>query len=242
MKRWTLDPHIRTWLPKLQSHRGYWVKGLQQNSLQSIQAAKSSGYEMVEFDVRVTRDGQIILFHDDRFKKRKIQNTTLKNLREQTQITTLEELLQWFAGVSEFKLNIEIKSKALLQSDLELKICGLLKKYGVENRVLISSFNPLSLYRVKKLNPSIYRALLLTFKKEEGNNWFVMSMLANLLCQPHVLHLRYNDFSDNFLQLTKIVPVVLWTVNEIEIYKVNKDVIHGVISDEITPEDFAALN
>lgn len=235
---WTIDSQIKEWLPKLQAHRGYWVKGLQQNSLESIIAAYELGFEMAEFDVRKTAEGELILFHDDYFDGVPIRKSTVPDLRKRIPITTLEELFVWFSRVPKFKLNLEIKTKAIFGGKMETGICTLIRKYSLESRIIVSSFNPLSLYRIKKLSPVIYRALLLTYKKEEGNNWFVTSMMMNFLCRPHVLHLRYEDCSEKFKIIAKEVPIVLWTVNDLTIFKKYQGFVHGIISDEITLEKF----
>ena len=233
---WTIDPHIRNWLPRLQAHRGYWVKGLQQNSLESIRLAYELGYEMSEFDVRMTADGELILFHDDFHAQRQISKISLHELRAMISVNTLDELFAWFCKTDQFKLNLEIKSKALIGNQMEERIYSLIRKYSLQRRILISSFNPLSLYRIRKLDAGIYRALLLTFKKEDGNNWFVTSMIMNVFCRPHVLNLRFEDFIDVVRFAALNVPIVLWTVNQMEIYQKFKGEIHGIISDEITPQ------
>lgn len=236
IQTWSQDENIFNWLPRLQAHRGYWVEGLQQNSLLAVQEAYRRGYEICEFDVRITADQQVILFHDDRIGSVLIKKTKLKELRELTTVTLLSELLDWFVAVPDFKLNIEIKSRELVDSDIERVVCALLKKYGVQRRVLISSFNPLTLYKVRLLCPDVYRALLLSYEKEYGNNIFVTSRMMNTFCQPHMLNLRFTDYSKNFRNLGKKIPITLWTVNEIEIFNKYKNEIHGVISDRITPQ------
>ena len=240
--KWTRDEQIISWLPRLQAHRGYWVGGLQQNSLESIAKAFELGYEMAEFDVRTTSEGELILFHDDFIEGVAILKTRLAELKKLTPITTLEQLFSWFRQTQGFKLNLEIKSKAIVNSAVEVKICALIQKYGLAERILISSFNPLSLFRVKRINAGIYRALLLTFKKEEGNNWIITSMIMNVFCKPHVLHLRFEDYSEIFRYLALKVPIVLWTVNEAEVFEKYKSEIHGIISDKITPDFFKKLN
>lgn len=235
MRTWSLDKKIFDWLPRLQSHRGYWVEGLQQNSLQSVQEAWRRGYEICEFDVRITADKQVILFHDDRIGSVLIKKTKLSDLRKITNVTLLSELFNWFITVPEFKLNIEIKSRDLLDSDIEREVCALLKRYNIQSRVLISSFNPLTLCKVRLLCPEVYRALLLSYEKAHGNNIFVTSRMMNAFCQPHMLNLRFTDYSKGFRSLAFQIPITLWTVNEIEAFNKYKDEIHGVISDRITP-------
>ena len=62
---WQFSKTIRNWLPRLQAHRGYWVGGLPQNTIAAIQKAAELNYQMVEFDVRLTADKMVILFHDE---------------------------------------------------------------------------------------------------------------------------------------------------------------------------------
>lgn len=235
---WSEDKKIWSWLPKLQAHRGYWVKGLQENSLESVQQAYEHKYEIAEFDVRMTSDGVVILFHDDRYQDLIVAKTTFYALNEVIPITPLEELFKWFVQVPEFKLNIEIKSREIVNALLEKKVCELIRKYKLEERVMVSSFNPLTLYRVRRYCPKVYRALLLTFERNHGNNFIIKSKVLNYMCRPHMLNLRAEDYSKRFIKLGKKIPVVLWTVNDLNLYKKFAVNIHGVISDRITPAEF----
>jgi glycerophosphoryl diester phosphodiesterase len=238
---WKEDDKIWGWLPRLQCHRGYWVGGLQQNSIESIKAACEKGYGMTEFDVRLTADGEVVLFHDAMTDGRPVSEMTYKELNEKRTVHRLEELFDWFKTAGNFKLNIEIKNDKVFNYKLEAGVCDLISRFGLEDRVLVSSFNPVSLAKVRLLCPKVYRALLLTFEHEPGNTLLVMSTSGNFLCDPHALHLRQEDFEKHknaFRTLAKKIPVVLWTVNDLKIYENHKDVIYGVISDEITPEAF----
>ena len=228
--------------PSLQCHRGYWVDGLQQNSLASIKKAYELGYQMSEFDIRITKDQQVILFHDDHIQDRKVSDMTLAEIEKLYHIDSFESVLQWFSQVETGKyfLNIEIKSKFKIDRSLESKILALILKYKVEARVLISSFNPLSLYYFKRNCPKILRALLLTYTEEKGNSFLVKSQILNILALPHFLHLDENFWSESrFKSLLNMgVPIVLWTCNDLE--KVRKyffQGVYGVISDSLKPAD-----
>jgi glycerophosphoryl diester phosphodiesterase len=238
---WQEDEKIWSWLPRLQSHRGYWVGGLSQNTIESIKAAYEKGYGISEFDVRLTKDHQIVLFHDREWNGQALIEMTFDELNAKKPVHKLEELFDWFKTTENFKLNIEIKNDKIFNYKVEAGVCALIEKHGLEERVLISSFNPLSLAKVRLFCPRVYRALLLSFEREHGNNFFVMSTGANILCYPHVLHLRELDFKNhvnNFKLLAKKIPLVLWTVNNVKTYEDYKEIIFGVISDEITPEKF----
>lgn len=238
---WSKKQNIINWLPRLQGHRGYWCKGATQNTLESIAKSYELHYEMTEFDVRLTQDGVVILFHDVRINNKKIRDYTFAKLKETTSVNTLDEVLQWLSQIPKFKLNIEIKSESIFDFRLEEAIVSLIKKYNVADRVLVSSFNPFSLFKVRILNSNIYRALLFTYENENGNNFIIKSKILNLLAYPDVLNIREKDYlrrKKKYSLLAKKVPIVLWTVNDIEIWRENKSLIHGIISDTITPAEF----
>lgn len=237
---WTEDSKIRTWLPKVQAHRGYWFEGERQNSLASIQAAFSRRYEMVEFDVRLTKDLEVVLFHDESFQAERIKNITLERLRTLTPITKLEDVFEWLKeqNQTKLKLNVELKTAAIFKFTLEKKVLALVKKYDLINQIIISSFNPFSLARIRWFEPTIYRALIQTLEKYSLNRWFIRSRIFNFLCAPHAFHLRYLDWNDRKMQkIAAKVPIVLWTVNEINLYFQLATKVHGIISDQITPQE-----
>ena len=247
--QWAVDPDIWQWLPRIQSHRGYWITGCQQNSKDSIAEAFRRGYKMAEFDVRLTQDQQVILFHDDSYQNIHVEAMSFSDFyqlasKEYPSLVTLEELFRWFVEYlsnspeNQFcKLNIEIKSKFIFNGLLEKKVCELIERFQLTQHVLISSFNPFVLIRVRQRSPRIYRALLLTLEKATGNYWPIKKMYLNHFCRPHVLHLRFEDyFSCDEKALQRIpVPLVLWTVNEIT-ERLDFSKIHGLISDSLPPE------
>lgn len=245
---WSQSSAIRSWLPRLQSHRGYWVEGLQQNSLSSIQEAYKRGFLICEFDVRLTRDQAVVLFHDEKYNGHFVEKTEyddFKNLIhvEFPQLSKLEEVFDWMRVCRQkdanffFKLNIEIKSNKIFDDRLEKKVCELIEKFELADQILISSFNPFSLFRIRLWQPRVFRALLVTHEQE--SNFLLNHFVFNILALPHVLHLRWNDLSQKIVRQTgEKVPIVLWTVNDISIAIENKKYIFGVISDQITPQSF----
>ncbi|AGH95623.1 glycerophosphodiester phosphodiesterase [Pseudobdellovibrio exovorus] len=237
---WLQDDTIKEWLPRLQAHRGYHEK-LEENTIEAIQAAHVLGYKMCEFDVRMTLDKEVVLFHDPEILGQAISSLNYNELRSMRAVTKLDEVLLWLRDTKEFKLNIEIKSTEVVSFQLEKKVCELVARFNLEDRVLVSSFNPVSLYKVRLFNSKIFRALLLSFEKDEKNTLLIRSGFLNYLAKPQVLHLRAEDYSRHFRNLGKKIPIVLWTVNDPEVYLQNKAEVHGIISDKITPELFSQL-
>lgn len=228
--------------PRIQCHRGYWVEGLLQNSLASIQKAYELGYEMSEFDVRMTKDEHVILFHDDMIGDKKISEMMLSEVKDYHKVDHLDSVLSWFATQisGRYFLNIEIKSKFKCNRILERKVLDVILKYNLKSRVLISSFNPLTLFYFRKNCPEIIRSLLLTYDREVGNTWLIRSQILNILAYPHFLHLHEKYWSlpsfKGFLRLK--IPVILWTCNDsLAVKKYFSEGVYGVISDTIAPSD-----
>lgn len=232
-------------IPKVQSHRGFWNEHVKENTLNSIINSYENGFLMTEFDVRLTSDCQVILFHDPKIKGYPIARMNLNEIRNITQVDLLDDVFKWlkniFASGDQFFLNIEIKSNSLFNRKLERKIIELVNHYGVQDKIIISSFNPFTLYYLKRQMPSVTRSLLLTLdKKQFGNTLLIRSMLLNILARPHYLHLDHENWSHWYIQkfLKGRVNIVLWTCNEIDrAQKYLNEGAVGLISDVIKPTD-----
>lgn len=233
---------IWNWLPRLQAHRGHWIADHLQNTLFALQQAVQSGYAMAEFDVRVTLDGHVILFHDAELNGIKINKMTLAEIKNRILVSTLEEVFLWIKTENiNLKLNIEIKSESVFSYQTEKLIFGLIKKYQLATQVLISSFNPFSLFKIRLYDSNIFRAILVTYENHPKNKCYLKKMLFNFLAAPHVLNVFYQSWSSMQKQKNQwTVPVVLWTVNDVLVAKrylnTEKSEVWGVISDTILPE------
>ena len=230
--------------PLLQSHRGYCVDEIPENTLASVKNAYDNKYEMVEFDVQMSSDRHIVLFHDGHYKnknaKKVIARTLLKQIINDKKVNTLAEVFTWYEinKIKNFVLNIEIKSKSLLNFKLEEEVLKLIRKYKMEKNVIVSSFNPFSLAYFNAKEPVIFRSMLLTLEKKLQNNFFVKKGIFNFAAEPNALHLRYQDWdSKKWVHLIeKGIPIVLWTCNDIK--KVKQFLEQGVtsiITDQVLP-------
>lgn len=236
--------------PKIQSHRGYCDPNFKENTLESIQNAYHHGFEMAEFDVRLTSDNVVVLYHDYSIDRHPIHKMTYFELRQKINITTFESVLLWLKNTHEvstdsknrghkFFLNIEIKSKFIFDRKLEHEVLSLLRKYQQQCSVLISSFNPFSLAFFKKNQSLIPRSLLLTYNSDHGNNFIVKSQILNVFARPHFLHLDEKYWNKILFRsyLARRIPIILWTCNDIEkVKKYFTEGVYGVISDSITPD------
>lgn len=225
---------------KFQRHRGFWVEGLLENTLESLVAAKKQGDEMVEFDVRLTKDYVPVLYHDESLKRLHKAPVLMRGLTlEQARIfapelTTLEEVLG-SDEVPDF-LNIELKTDAVLDPALEIRVTQLLRKYEARERAVISSFNPLSLIRAKGLAPEIARALLVSEDEHPRNHWYLKNMSMLPLCEARFLHWDHQMTTPERVQeyLNRGYQIAVYTVNDLhQAEKFFSWGVHSIISDQL---------
>jgi glycerophosphoryl diester phosphodiesterase len=145
------------------------------NTLAAFEKAAELGADGVEFDVHLSADGVPVVIHDFNVDSTtdgsgRVAEMTLAQLKQldagshfdpafaDERIPTLEEVLE--AVGSQLLLNIELKSTSLRDNGLEWAVIAQVERHNLDNRVLLSSFNPLSLRRAKKVAPHIPVGLL----------------------------------------------------------------------------------
>lgn len=138
-----------------------------ENSLAGIRAARRAGADMIEFDVRLTRDSVPVLCHDTTLKRThnlavKVKDATYSELKKRTAgtdapICTLKEVFNDSLG--KVILNIELKDKHSGIAVLELLRKPAFKKHL--DMVLITSFSVRELIRVRNLNSKVNLGLLM---------------------------------------------------------------------------------
>lgn len=145
-------------------HRG--AAGLApENTMVAMKAGVMAGVDILEFDVRLTRDSVPVVIHDSRLLRthhlnKSINSLTLAELQAYTSkqpIPTLAEVLDEYFGV--VVLNIEIKSRGCAEVVYQTLATYINRPDDWDN-VLVSSFLARELIRLRKLSPLINLALL----------------------------------------------------------------------------------
>lgn len=152
------------------AHRGF--SGVYpENTMLAFQKAAEVGCDGIELDVQLTKDDVIVIMHDET-----IDRTTngKGNLRDYTyeelcrfdccgqfpgmyefqKIPTLREYLEWVKPTG-LLTNIELKNSVYYYENLEEKVISMVRELGMEDRVIFSSFNLVSVVKCKKLIPEI---------------------------------------------------------------------------------------
>ncbi|MEQ9619185.1 MAG: glycerophosphodiester phosphodiesterase family protein [Deltaproteobacteria bacterium] len=135
-----------------------------ENTLRSFKRAVELKSDMIEFDVRQSVDGSLVVIHDARVDRTTngaglVGQKSLAELRELDagmgeKIPTLEEALELGRGKTSFV--IELK-----ENGLEGKVVNLVRDFGLIEDVLIVSFKSVRLRMVKKLEPRLRTGLIL---------------------------------------------------------------------------------
>lgn len=125
------------------AHRGDTTRGAQENSLDSVRAALTSGAEMIETDVQMTSDGILLCHHDEKLVNgKRIWEVSYDELRREydgNEIPTFESLLEVTAGA--VYLNIEMKEYSAREPKSFIEpLVALVRKYGMHEYSLYSSF------------------------------------------------------------------------------------------------------
>lgn len=230
-------------LPKVQAHRGYHQNLIPENSLDSLAAAKAKNYEMAEIDVQITRDRIPVVFHDFSLRERYRLNVNVSELAysDLVRIGTFAKLADVLATENRPAfLNIEIKSKNFYQFPVEDVVVAVIDQNRCADRVMISSFNPWGLLRVKYLNRGLTRALLVTDEPEIWNFYYLKRMWTVPLVEPHVLNIRHSMFNEHLVSKLKNFNVLTsaWTVNDLDVaIKLRSLGVDSIISDTLLPEN-----
>ena len=144
------------------AHRGDWMQeGSAQNSRASLQRALDLGIFGSEIDIWLTRDGHIMVNHDRTFQGITPEDTTfaackkirLKNGERMPQLKDLLKILK--KSKSPTRLVVEVKSHSLPQwsRDCAAAAVAVIRKYGVEDRVLYISFSIEACETIHQLAP-----------------------------------------------------------------------------------------
>jgi len=160
---------------KIYAHRG--SSGTHpENTIAAFQAAAELPVYGVEFDVHMTKDGELVVIHDETIDRTSngsgfVKDMTLEELEKfdfgewyspnfkGEKIPTLREVLDVYKATNHH-LNIELKSDVFPYVGMEQKVLNLLEEKGMFDRVVISSFNHEMVQKVKKLAPQIETAIL----------------------------------------------------------------------------------
>jgi glycerophosphoryl diester phosphodiesterase len=249
------------------AHRGFGNHG-PDNSLYAVGHALDAGMDGVDVDGQLTADSGIVIFHDlsvDRLTAgtgRVHDKTTGEMLAldlgpkynaaiRGANVHTFEDFVREVKQRGRGILMVELKVPGLGASGIEARAVEIIRRYDAHENVVLSSFNPFVLYRVKRLDPRVRTALifmdtnwnpqlLAEIKPEDRVDlpWIVrqewIRRALRKIIRPDLLSINHEvpaAVTDRLI--ANGWPVFIWTVNtEPDIRAALARHPYGVISDE----------
>lgn len=159
---------------KIFAHRGF--SGIApENTMEAFEEALAIGADGIETDVRLAKDGRIALIHDPSVNRTtdgtgNVSDYTMEELKslracrlhpeyENAVIPELFELFD-FLTTNTLELNIEVKQCETRNEELVDRMLGLVREYGLVDRVFYSGFNHYTMLRIKEKMPEARVGLL----------------------------------------------------------------------------------
>jgi len=214
------------------------------NTLTAFELAFQQGADGVELDVHQTNDREVVVIHDETIDATTdgigfVRDMTLAQLKELdagsyfgqrfagTKIPTLDEV---FAAVGDkLYINIEIKFFGVNSDGTERLVAEKIKHFGLKNRVIVSSFNPLVLIWFREIMPDVPLGYLFT---SDLPTWPI-STIKKLTYEA--THPHYEVITNEFMETARAKSYVVnaWTVNDteraVELHQIG---VNGIITDK----------
>ncbi len=229
------------------THRGLHKleEGIPENSLTAFRLSAAKGYP-IETDIRLTKDGEVVVFHDATLERvcgvnKRVYDLTLKELKEYTlfdtdeKIPTLRECLAVVGG--EVPLLIEFKDDLYPAAMIYEKANEILKNYSGD--YFVQSFDPRIVAEYKKKNPEICRGQLSTAYAKLNLSLLALGCLfVNCLSRPDFVSYEYKHRNNVFFKIAKLLGAfpICWTLQNPEELKTAKKHFKAYIFEGFKPE------
>ncbi len=211
-------------MKKILGHRGFSHR-YPENTMLAFERAIETGCDGVEFDVQLSRDGVPVIIHDEDLNRvagedALVKDLTLAELQKldvsykfrdslpPQRIPTLEEYLARVQNLP-FLTNIEFKTAYCEYPGIEETVCAMVRAFGLEDRMIYSSFNHYTLLRLKKTAPAVPLGVLYGDRLAEPQDYAVK--LGARYLHPMRLFLNDAEFKKYEKAGVKTNP---WTVDE----------------------------
>lgn len=146
------------------AHRGYSGK-FDENTMIAFEKAIEYKADGIETDVQLSKDGIPVIIHDETLNRTTdgsgyVKDYTLDELKRfrtknGMEIPTLQELFDFVSESDLLVLNLELKNSIVPYLGLEEKVLNMIYKYNLKDKIIISSFNHLSLVKIREFDKEI---------------------------------------------------------------------------------------
>ncbi len=222
------------------AHRGA-SKVAPENSMKAFQKAIELNADFIELDVHETKDGVLVIAHDENLfritgKNGLIKDFTLEELKtlnfgEGERIPTLQETIELIEG--KISLNCEIKVDSVSK-----KVVDLFKEYNVIDSVIVSSFLHEELLKFQKNEPELRLCSLEPSQYRKNYSWPIKKKMIKICIDNnfyainpyyHIVDQQFVDYAHN--HDIKVFP---WTVDfKHSIKRLIRFGVDGIITNDI---------
>ncbi|MDR3541289.1 MAG: glycerophosphodiester phosphodiesterase [Desulfosporosinus sp.] len=208
---------------KVLGHRGA-AGSAPENTQISFAKGLEYGVDGFEFDVQLSRDGEVVVCHDERIDRTSngmgwIKDLTLQELKHLDfgswftklpvcqEIPTLRELLEVFASLN-LELNVEIKSGLIQYPGIGEKVVNLLGEFDQLDNSIISSFDHQLLLNLKQHYPRLKTGIL--YDSAPIKPWLYAKFL-----KAQYLHPAWYFVTPELVKSSAVLGIEIntWTVN-----------------------------
>lgn len=214
---------------KVIAHRGFHDRKTPENSIPAFKKAIRCGYT-IELDVHLTRDGKIVVFHDNNLKRMCGINKNIEDLpysellrynlsNTKYKIPLLSEVLSLIDG----KVGLLIETKVIkFNGKLEEKLAEILDSYN--GNFAIQSFNVFSINWFRKNKKNYIRGLLSSdFNKWNISNlkkWIAKTLIADVFLKTDFIAYDIKALPSTYVENKRKSKLILsWTIKTKEDYK-----------------------
>jgi glycerophosphoryl diester phosphodiesterase len=238
--------------PRIWAHRGASAHA-PENTLEAFELARGAGADGIELDVRLDRDGHVVVFHDRDLQRLCGRGGCIEDLTADERkalrvrggrrvvepggavphagaaVPTLEDV---FHVLGNLDLNVEIKSNRPGRSGALVEAtANVIRRSGFADQVLVSSFDPFALLQFYRLLPDV--ALAYLFGADQAlpmrTGWVGRAMGATVLHPEHTLCSADNVNAWH----TSGRPVNAWTVDDAaELRRLDAVGVDGVFTND----------
>lgn len=224
------------------AHRGF--SGVYpENTMIAFEKAIEAGCDGIELDVQLTKDGVPVIMHDEKVDRTTdgtgfVKDYTFSEIRKLNAEYRYEKadifcevpsLREYFELVKDKNIftNVELKNSVVLYENLEEKVLDLIDEYNLRDRIIISSFNHLSVVKMKKMAPDMKYGFL------EESIVLDAAMYAKRYGIDY-LHPSWQSVTKEYCRQAKEegIEINTWTVNDLALMKKLQGLqVHGVITN-----------
>lgn len=204
---------------KLIAHRGY-SDLYPENTMLAFKEAINKGFDGIETDVHKTKDGYLVLCHDEKIDRTSDGKGYIKDITYQEllkynfnnkmegmnqKIPLLEQLLDLCKNEN-IILDIELKTDKIMYSNLEQEVYDMVKDKGLLENVIFSSFNINSLFKMREIDSRLYLGYLYEDNYQKNKQ---LTIKNNFHAHPKEIFLNDEEIED---YLSAGLDINTWTI------------------------------